>query len=326
MRRGSFNLTSYSKLGLFLVALVFGVNLASPADSKGQRVKTSRADSTVAALKVDADLVEIPVTVVDKADRIIDNLSKENFSVYENGVEQTVAHFGLYEGPISACLVFDSSGSMERKLQKSIEAVKELLDAAIPDDEYCLVRFNEWAETIVGITDDSARIARALNRIHPGGWTALLDAISLGMEQVKRGHNNRKAIVLISDGGDNRSQRTQQDIKRLVREADAQIYSIGIVSADDQTLYPVTIDGPTLMKTISGQSGGRLFLIHKVDELPSVIAKITMALRHQYLLGYYPGDARNDGKYRRVTVKVNPPRGTPAMRVYWRSGYYAPIE
>ena len=115
-------------------------------------------------------------------------------------------------------------------------------------------------------------------------------------------------------------------MKRQVRETEAQIYSIGIVESDDQQLYPVTVDGPGLMRSISNQSGGLPFLIHEIDELPFAIHEIESAIRHQYILGYYPAIGRADSKYRRVTVKLRSSDGGPRLKVYWRAGYYAPTD
>ena len=277
-------------------------------------------------LEVNSDLVEIPVTVMDKADEAVEHLSSEMFLIYENGVQQTIAHFETEEAPISACLVFDSSLSMAPKPQKAVEAVQALLNTSMSDDEYCLVRFSDQPEVMVRMSSGPQGVAAAINRIYAGGWTALLDAIYVGMQEVKLGHNRRKAIVLISDGGDNRSRHTRREIKQSVREADTQIYSIGIVTPDALVTNPEEIDGPSLMKDISHQSGGRLFRIRRMDNLASVIGKITAALRHQYVLGYYPKEDRHDGKYRRVTIKLNAPKMTSGMRAYWRAGYYAPPE
>lgn len=308
---------------LFPPALVIGaeasrgnsakINVPAPADRGGLSVK------------VNSDLVEIPVTVMDKADQAVEHLSRETFLIYENGVQQTIAHFGTGDAPISACLVFDSSGSMATKLHRSVEAVQELLNAAVSNDEYCLVRFSDRPEVMVRMSNGPAGVAAAMNRIYASGWTALLDAIYLGMREVRSGRNRRKAIVLISDGGDNRSLHTRREIRQLAREADTQIYSIGILSADS-LLAPEEVGGPSLMENISRQSGGRLFRIRRIDDLPSAIAKITAALRHQYVLGYYPRESRHDGKYRRVTVKFNDPKITSGLRAYWRTGYFAPEE
>jgi VWFA-related protein len=319
-------------LRLICLAVLTALAALSGADGVEKSRKYSAAitvpSSRAAAisLRVDSDLVQIPVTVVNKADQVVEHLDKEAFAVYENGVPQTIAHFETGEAPISACLVFDSSGSMRDKLHRSIEAVQELLDAAISDDEYCLVRFSDEAELMVSMRNGPAGVTAAMNRIYPGGFTALLDAIYAGMQEVTHGRNRRKAIILISDGGDNRSVHTRQEIKELVREADAQIYSLGIVTPEALLVQPEEIIGPSLMESISHQSGGRLFRIHKIDDLPSAISKIGVALRHQYVLGYYSKDDRHNGKYRRVTVKLNLPKTSSGVRAYWRTGYYAPSE
>ena len=277
-------------------------------------------------LKVNTNLVQIPVTVLNKADQALEHLSKDKFMLYEDGVKQAIAHFETGESPVSACLVFDSSLSMADKIRKSVEAISELLDAAVANDEYCLVRFGTWPEVIVGMTDRTKRVADEMKYLHPGGFTALLDAIYLGLGEVKHGHNMRKAIVLISDGGDNRSAHTVNQIKQLVREGDAQVYSIGILSPDDQMVSQEEINGPALMKSISHESGGRLFRIHEPNDLSIAVSKINTALRHQYILGYYPRDLHTDGKYRHITVKLDLPKGSPHARAYWRSGYYSPSE
>lgn len=333
MHRKIFLRSTLSKLLIqLLTVLVVTLAAASPkSPSPNPNIQSSinaviPADVAVTSLKVNTDLVQIPVTVVDKKDQAVEHLSKESFLVYENGVQQTISHFEPGQTPISACLVLDASGSMQDKLHKSVKAIHELLGTAIPDDEYCLVSFSDWPEIIVRMTKSSVGVAAALNGIHPGGWTALLDAIYLSLQEVKRGHNQRKAIVVISDGGDNRSLHTQREIKQLVREADAEVYAIGILSPDELMSHPEEIAGPALMKNVSNQSGGRLFRIHEIDELPAAIAKITTALRHQYVLGYYSKDTRHDGKYRHITIKLDLPKGAPALRAYWRAGYCAPNE
>ena len=320
-----------------LRSLSVAILMALPARSGSDGLEASRKysatitvsaprEKTSVSVSVNSDLVQIPVTVVNKADQVIEHLDKNVFEVYENGVPQTIAHFETGEAPISACLIFDASGSMRDKLHRAIEAVQELLNAAIPEDEYCLVRISSEPELMVRMSKGPEGVAAAMNRIFPGGFTALLDSIYSGMQEVTRGQNRRKAIILISDGGDNRSLHTRQEIKQLVREADAQIYSIGIITPDAFLVQPEEIIGPSLMENISNQSGGRLFRIHKVTDLPTSISKITVALRHQYVLGYYSKDAPHDGKYRRVTVKLNVPKTNPGLRAYWRAGYYAPNQ
>jgi VWFA-related protein len=317
------------------LGLLVGAGLAFSHKSAGSDVSTANGVSSSLAtagstredplhIQVTADLVQIPVTVTDKRDQVISDLDRKSFSVYENGVEQTIVHFGLEEAPVSACLVFDSSNSMTGKLTNAVEAVNQIFDTAASGDEYCLVRFSDWPEVMVSLTSHTARVAAAMRRIYAAGWTALLDAVYLGMQEVRHGRNQHKAIILISDGGDNRSRHSERQIKELVREADVQIYSIGVESSENRGYSGEEIDGPALMRNISQQSGGRLYRIHEMAALPEAIAKINMALRHQYVLGYYPKEAQNDGQYRRVAIKLVRPKGSPSLRAYWRSGYYAP--
>jgi Ca-activated chloride channel homolog len=215
---------------------------------------------------------------------------------------------------------------MAGKLEKSIEAVREILDTAVSDDEYCLVRFSDTPEIIASLANGPTQVAAAMHTIYPRGFTALLDAINVGIEEVQRGHNRHKAIVVISDGGDNRSVHTQQEIKQLVRETDVQVYSIGILVPETEMFSQEEMDGPGLLKGLSRKSGGHLFAIHEIMDLPTATAKINGALRHQYILGYYPKDAHNDGKYRHVSVRLHPPKGAPRLRASWRPGYYAPKQ
>ena len=306
-------------LFLFLVA-------SSLSGANDEAATTSRKDAGDASvtLKVNSDLVQIPVTVTDKSDRVIANLPKESFAIFENGVEQRLVHFGSGEAPVSLCIVFDTSSSMGNKLRKSIEALNEILETAVSGDEYCLVRFSERPEIVAPIALGPAAVASATGRIYSGGSTALLDAIGVGIQEVRRGNNRHKAIALISDGGDNRSIHTQRETEELVRQADVQIFSVGIVGRDTHMSSREEINGPALMKSISRESGGSYFCIHEVTELAAAIDKLNTELRYQYVLGYYSKSDRDDGKYRHVKVKIHPPRGTPSIRASWRTGYYAP--
>ena len=322
---------SLKMLALTLAFAAAGVvSSSTKSDSTGSAASGTespvRTNEAALSVTVDSNLVQIPVTVTDKKDQVVEDLSKESFSVYENGVAQTIVHFGFEEAPISVCLVFDSSLSMANKLEKAIEAANEVLGASKPEDEYCLVRFSDWPSVLVGLTKNPAHVTAAVSRIYPEGFTALLDGIYTGMAEVKHAQNRHKAIVLISDGGDNRSRHTQHQIKNLVREADVQIYAIGVLSPEGQIFSQEEIDGPALMRGLSKESGGRLYRIHNLSDLPVAAAKINMALRHQYLLGYYPKQIHNDGKYRHIAVKLSPPKGVSGLRAYWRSGYYAPKD
>jgi Ca-activated chloride channel family protein len=157
--------------------------------------------------------------------------------------------------------------------------------------------------------------------------TALLDSIHLGLNQMKRATKPRKALLIVSDGGDNFSRYTESEVKRLVKESDVQIYAIGIYEpASIRGRTPEELSGPDLLTELAEQSGGRQFAAKSLSELPDIASQISLALRNQYLLGYIPTNPRKDGKWRRIHVKLNGPHGTPPRRVFAKQGYYAPAQ
>ena len=291
------------------------------ADNKGS------ADRSTPHISVDADLVLIPVMVTDHHDRLITGLEKEHFKLFEDKVEQSITHFAAEDAPVSIALVFDCSGSMGPKLAKSRAAVAEFIRTANPEDEFSLVLFNDRAQLAVGFNSAPEEIQSRLLYAQSRGRTALLDAIYLAMDQMKRAKHTRKALLIISDGGDNCSRYSMREVKNRVKEGDAQIYSIGIVeNLNMRSRSPEELAGPALLDEIAGQSGGRLFEIDDLNELPDVAAKIGMALRNQYILGFAPALPKHDGKYHRIVVKLDRPKGLPPLRASFRSGYYAPAQ
>ena len=280
-----------------------------------------------ANIRVDSTLVLIPVTVTDLLNRIVTGLEKDNFKIIEDKTEQEITQFSSEDLPISVGVVFDCSGSMEGKLQKSRLAVAQFFKDANPEDEFFLVQFNDGAQIIQPFTRNLAQIQNRLAFTRSQGKTALLDAVYLGLQEMKKGVNPRKALLIVSDGGDNNSRYTDGEIKNLVKEADVQIYAIGIFEpAGNRGRTPEELAGPTLLSEIAEQTGGRQYPAESVNELPDIAAKIGVELRNQYILGYAPQNREHDGKYRRVQVKLVPPRGLPPLRASWRLGYYAPLQ
>ena len=278
-------------------------------------------------LRVDTTLVQIPVAVTDSLNRFVLGLQKEDFHLLEDSVEQTVAHFSGEDAPLSIGLVFDESGSMDYKLRTSQAAVAQFLKTMNADDETFLVEFSDTAKLSVGFTASTGEIRDALKNAKPGGLTAMLDGINLALHEMKKAKNSRKAIVIISDGGDNHSQYTAAQIESLVREADVQIYAMGVFEPNLPIgLTPEEISGPRLLSEISTQTGGRAFSAALTSDLPSVAARIAVELRNQYVLGYYPKNQTRDGKYRHVEVKLAQPKGVSALKAHWRLGYYAPTQ
>jgi len=319
-------------LALLLLPAYAGERTANDSGPQVDLVPRSKPGAAVARLpradiRVDSTLVLIPVTVTDPLNRFVTGLEKENFRVFEDKVEQGIVQFSSEDAPISVGVVFDCSGSMGSKLEKSRQAVAQFFKTANPDDEFFLVEFNDRADMVIGFTADLEEIQNRLTFTQSRGKTALLDAVYLGLHQMRKAHNARKALLIISDGGDNNSRYTESEVKNLVREADVQIYAIGIFEPiGNRSRTPEELAGPSLLSEIAEQTGGRHFPVEDLNELPDVAAKIGIELRNQYILGYAPKNQERNGKYRRVQVKLVQPRGLPPLRAFWRLGYYAPTQ
>lgn len=279
------------------------------------------------SFRADSNLVVIPVSVTDTLNRFVLGLGKQDFHVFDNGVEQSIEHFSGEDVPLSIGLVFDISGSMDYKLSTSADAASMFLKTLNPNDEAFLVEFNEKPDLKVPFTNQSQQIRTALQNLQPSGLTALLDAVKFALTEMKKAKNPRKAIVVISDGGDNHSTYTPEQIESLVREADVEVYAMGVFDPlFTMALAPEEVTGPRLLSEIATQTGGRAFAASMAGDLPSVAARIAVELRNQYVLGYYPKDQVRDGKYHTVEVKLSQPPGVPPLKTHWRQGYYAPSE
>jgi Ca-activated chloride channel family protein len=304
-----------------------GSNEPVTIESRKPAGATGVVESRPSNLRVDKTLVLINVTVTDPLNRFVTGLEKEHFRLYEDKIEQTITQFSSEDAPISIGLVFDTSGSMGSKLQKSRQAAAEFFKTANPADEFFLVQFNDRPELVVPFTTDTDRLQSTLTFTQSKGRTALLDSVYLAMHEMKKAHNPRKALLIISDGGDNSSRYTETEIKNAVREADVQIFAIGIFeSFGNRGRTPEEAAGPGLLNELAEQTGGREYAVENVSELPDIAAKIGVELRNEYILGYTPKNRERDGKYRRVQVKLNQPRGLPPLHAYFRLGYYAPSQ
>lgn len=299
------------------------ISKAPPRTAGADSLNTTRSVD----LRVNRTLVLINVTVTDPLNRFVTGLEKQNFRLYEDKVEQQITDFSAEDAPISIGLVFDTSGSMGPKLQKSRQAAAEFFKTANPADEFFLVQFNDRPGLSVPFTTDTDKIQSTLTFTQSKGRTALLDSVYLAMHEMKRARNPRKAVLIISDGGDNSSRYTETEIKSAVRETDVQIFAIGIFEGmSNRGRTPEESAGPGLLNELASQTGGREYAVENVAELPDIAAKIGVELRNEYILGYTPKNKERDGKYRRVQVKLNQPRGLPPLKAYFRLGYYAPTQ
>ncbi len=285
---------------------------------------TTGLSTHVHSLKVDVDLVLVPVTITDPMNRLVTGLDKANFQLFEGNASQDIRTFSSEDAPVSLGVIFDSSGSMASKMDRAKDAVVEFFKTANPQDEFFMITFSDQPEAITDFTNSVDEIQNKLVFAIPKHRTALLDAIYMGISKMRQAKYAKKALLIISDGGDNHSRYTEGEIKSLVKEADVMIYAIGIydryASAMEERL------GPQLLSDITELTGGRAFTIDNPNDLGDVATKIGVELRNQYVLGYRPNKVVRDGKWRKIKVKLLPPKGLPPLRVYARTGYYAPAE
>ena len=313
-----------------ILGLALAIALAAPVVFRAQVAVTPRAKPSApgipkrtANIRADTNLVLVPVTVCDPFNRPVTGLEKEHFKLFDDKVEQTVTHFAMDDEPVAVGLVFDISGSMGPKLRTSREAAVQFFKTANPDDEFFLVEFNDTPRLVVPLGGDISEVQNQLTFSQSKGRTALLDAVVLALHELKKSQKNRKALLIISDGGDNCSRYSETEVRNNVRESDVLIYAIGIYEPyGSRGRTSEEMSGPGLLSEITEQTGGRHFPAES-SELPDIAGKIGIELRNRYVLGYSPTDRQRDGRYHPVTVKVVPPHGLPPLRAYWRRGYYA---
>jgi len=277
-----------------------------------------------ALIRMNVDMVLVPVTVTDPMNRLVTGLEKEDFQIYENNGEQKIATFVSEDAPVSIGIVFDLSGSMTSKLIRARDSILQFIKTANPEDEFFVIGFNDRPELIEDFTNSVEDIEARLATVRSGHRTALLDAIYYGVEKTKEAKHQRKALLVVSDGGDNRSRYTEGEVRSQVKESDVEIYSIGIF--DPYAATPEERTGPALLNELSEDTGGRLYRVDDIAEMGDIAEKISTELRNQYVIGYTPKVMSRDGKWRKVKVKVNPPPGLPPLTVYARTGYYAPLQ
>ena len=298
--------------------------LQLPQPEPDQAGHNSGVQTHISSLKVEVNLVLVSASVVDQMNRQVTGLSKENFQVFEGKERQEIRHFSSEDAPISIGAIFDVSGSMADKIERARQAVSEFFNTANPQDEFFMIAFADKPQQVTDFTQSVEDIDDRLLDVAAKGRTALLDAIYLGLNKMRDAKYGRKALLIISDGGDNHSRYNEGEIKNLVKESDVQIYAIGIYDhyfqTDEERL------GPELLEDISAVTGGRAFSIDNPNDLLDVATKIGIELRNQYVLGYRPSSGANDGKWHKIKVKVVPPKGLPSLQVHAKTGYYAGSE
>jgi len=308
---------------LFAGFLPFCGTAAAQSGSDGAGVSVARAypdrgAGLASTIRLDVKLVLIPVTVTDPFGQPIAGVSRDAFRLFEDGVEQRLSYFATEDAAISMGVLFDASGSMQRKLERSREAVSQLFKTSMPGDEFFLLEFNDTPRVLCDFTNDVEQIQNTLTSVSAKGWTALFDAVCLAVHKMKRARNPRRVLLILSDGADNRSRYSESEIRQLVREADVCIYSIGMLGPG------ASRHSMRVLKNLAEETGGRLFEVGKPSELPEAVGRMSAALRNQYVLGYSSSNVESDGKYRKVEVRLKQPPNAPPLRASWRVGYYAP--
>ncbi len=288
------------------------------------RLSRAAANRIAPDIRVDSDLVLVPVLVTDRHERLITGLDKTDFRVFDDKVEQQITQFSFEDVPVSVVLVFDGSSSMVDKMGESRRAAAEFLRTANPQDEFALIVFNDSARVVSGFTDTPEVLKNRLAFTEAQGRTALLDGVYLAMDQMRSAKYARKAIVLVSDGMDNHSRYTESEVKDRAREAGVQIFAIGIMDPlRFQFRTPEEMSGSALLDDVSGVTGGRLYRIDDPGQLPAAAAQIGRLLRNEYVLGYSPSTPC-DGRMHRIQVKLAPPPGSSRLRATFRTSYLSP--
>ena len=279
--------------------------------------------SRVPPIRTNADLVLVPVVVTDRGGAAVSVLEAGSFTILENKVPQTIVSFGNQDLPASVGVILDLSGSMRHKLKMAAAAVRAFFDSANADDEAFVLSVSTRPQDVSDFTSDFGLLQNRLLHTKPGGGTALIDTVYLGLSRIRTGQYGRRAILVVSDGMDNYSRYSKGDLLHLVEEADVQIYTIGIAPSPSECKKPIELTeerkGLGLLDNIAERSGGLSFTATSFDDIGPATLKISRAIRNQYVLGYRPVRADNSGKWRAIQVKVS----APQTRVSARRGYYS---
>jgi Ca-activated chloride channel family protein len=262
-------------------------------------------------VKLESKLVSVTVTVSDLDGKAINGLAKDNFEIFDDGVKQDIALFTDDDAPISLGIIFDVSGSMGPIIKRSITALKSLFETCHDDDEFFEVAFSTRAQLVQDYTPSSSEILNRVLQADPKGATSLYDAVYLGIEKARQGHRARKAVLIISDGEENNSRYSGGELGRLIKESDVQVYAIGISD---------TYVGAGTLKHLAGMSGGRAFFPSE-DQLVDIYSRISLMLRHQYLIGFYPTGGEATPRRHKLRLKLNAPKGLGRLTLSYKDGY-----
>jgi Ca-activated chloride channel family protein len=298
----------------FFLLITTATLIGYSASIHGQQAKSQEKP----IFRVGVETVFVKASVTDPLNRYVTGLEKEHFRIYEDKVEQSITHFVQEPAPISVGIIFDVSGSMKdnSNINSAKGAIKRFLREGNSEDEYFLVTFNQNTTLVQGFTSERSVVQNEVAFKNPGGTTALFDAVYMGLGEIHKGRNEKKALILITDGEDNSSRYTLLEVREFAKESDVQIYAIG---EEGKLGY-----GRSEIQGIVALTGGRAFFPNNFNELDYYIDLIHAELRNQYVLGYMPTNHIHDGRWRKIRVKIDPPEGLPKLILHAKEGYYAP--
>ena len=299
--------------------------LAQETPKKTELPKQDNKDFT---LSVDVELVQLPISVLDKEGRPVDNLSKDHFQIFEDNVQQQIKLFKHEDIPLSLGLVIDNSGSMRSKRERVNSAALSFVRESNPEDETFIVNFDDAAYLEQDFTGSIGDLIDALDNLDTRGETALYDAVYLAVDHAKKGKKDKKALLLISDGEDNVSKYGFNKAVEALRESKVTLYAIGLLEENDQRggLFkkPPSRKAKEALEKFAEVTGGQAFFPKSLDEVEELVKTIAHDVRNHYTVGYTPTNRKLDGSWREVRVKVNPPKNVPKVTVHRKQGYYAP--
>src|SRR5246127_4147902 len=270
------------------------------------------------ALRVGVDLFLLPVTVSDPMNHAITSLKKEDFAIYEGKQQQEIRYFSTEDAPISVAILLDVSKSMSNKIDTERSATVEFFNNANPNDEYFAIAFSDRPRVLANATQSIDQLQSELLAAEPGGPTAMLDAVYLAVSKLRSARYERKAILILSDGGDNASRYKLREIKNVVQESDIQIYAVGLF----ETFFFNTIEerlGKVWLDEITDVTGGRTITVDNRGKVPEAAATISRAMRNQYVLGYRP-NSHAGTKWRKIKVRLTSSADRP-LRAFYKQGY-----
>jgi Ca-activated chloride channel family protein len=279
-------------------------------------------------LSVDVDVVLVNATITDSQGHYVAKLQREGFRLWEDRIEQKIEYFASEDIPQSVGILFDVSASMQNKITVAQQAAMKFLRMGKRDDEFFLVEFNDRAELSRDLTANYAGLEEQLVTASADGNTAMYDAVYLGLQKMRATHNPRKALLLITDGDDNWSSYTLSEVKEFLKESDAQLFAIGIENWDLHPHMHLEQRDPRIgrfvLRELADVSGGRAFFTTSVADLDDICTRIAIELQSQYVFGYVSTNANRNGKWRKISLKVKPPKNSPHLYIRAKRGYYAP--